>query len=95
MQASTITSIYNNESDSPEGAPNDTASGQTNPKGAACKATKSQLEGELWNLSPEVEVREAADAQAIKMDRKEKRVDRWRDAAHVAWHERKEAIGKA
>jgi hypothetical protein len=29
------------------------------------------------------------------MDRKEKRVDRWRDAAHVALLERKEATAKS
>ncbi len=96
VQASTISSLYNNESDSPEDAPNDTASGKTNTKGAARKATKSQLEGELRRLSSEVaEAREAAEAQTIKMDRKEKRMDRWRDAAHVARHERKEAIEKS
>jgi len=96
VQASTLASLHNNESDSPENAPDDTASGQINPKGAACKATKSQLEGELKRLSSVVaEVREAADAQAIKMDQKEKRVDRWRDAAQVAPQERKEAIEKS
>ncbi len=29
------------------------------------------------------------------MDRKEKRIDRWKDAANVARHERKEAIEKS
>ena len=89
-QASTFASLHNNESDSPEDAPNDTASGKTKTKGAARKATKSQLEGELRRLSSEVaEAREAAEAQSIKMDQKEKRIDRWRDAAHAAQHKRK------
>jgi len=83
VQASIVASFYNNAFDSPEDTPDDTASGQTNPKGAARKATKSQLDGELRRLSSEVtEAREAAEAQAIKMDWKEKRVDRWRDATH-------------
>ena len=32
---------------------------------------------------------DAAGVQAIKIDWKEKRVDRWRDAAHAAQHKRK------
>jgi hypothetical protein len=40
------------------------------------------------------EVTEAAGVQAIKIDWKEKRVDRERDAAHVAQHEMEEAIEK-
>ena len=89
MQASTIAYPYKNELDSPEDASNDTASGQTITNGAACKATKSQLEADV------AEVREAAEAQATKMDRKKKRMDRWRDAAHVAKQERKEAKEKS
>ena len=95
-QASTVASLHNNELDSPEDAPNKTASEQINPKGVACKATKSWLEGELRRLSSVVtNAREAADVQTIKMDQKEERVDRWRDAAHVARHARKEAIEKS
>jgi hypothetical protein len=66
VQASTIASLHNNESNSPEDVSNDTASGKTYSNGAAHKATKSQLEGELRRLSSEVaEAREAVDAQAI------------------------------
>ena len=96
VQSSTVASLYNNELDSPDDAPEDTASGHAISKGAAHKATKSQLEGELRRLSSKIaELRETADTQAIKMDRKEKRVNRWRDAAHVAPHEVKEAIEKS
>ena len=64
VQAFIIAPLYNNKSDSPVDEPDDTSSEQSNPEGAACKATKSQLEGELRRLSSEVsEARKTADTQ--------------------------------
>ena len=88
VQASIISFLDNNELDTLE--PDDVSEETTqqftyntastrhrNSTGSAHKATKSQLEGELQRLLSEIaEAREAADAQAIKMDRKEKKVER-------------------